>query len=117
MMIDCRNIRVRVVGIVAIVDIVGKVLLNDGDRELGCKIDELVGEGKNRIVINLAKVTYIDSFGLQKIIRGYQLTRKSGGKQVLLSPNQRIIDLLTITKLINVFDWYQDELSAIAALQ
>jgi anti-sigma B factor antagonist len=62
---------------------------------------------------NLARVPYIDSAGLGEIIRCFTAIRKNGGSFKLLSPNQRLIDLLAITKLVNVFDWYNDEPSAI----
>ncbi len=67
------------------------------------------------MVLNLAKVPYIDSAGLGEIIRCFTAVRKSGGSFKLLAPNQRLIDLLNITKLVNVFDWYGDEASAVAS--
>jgi anti-sigma B factor antagonist len=98
---------------VAIIDIEGKILLGEGDVEIKQAVDDLLSQGEKNILLNLAKVPYIDSAGLGEIIRCFTAIRKSGGNLKFLAPNQRLIDLLTITKLVNVFDWYNDESAAI----
>ncbi len=100
---------------VVILDIEGKILLGEGDAEIKQAMDDLLSQGEKNVVLNLAKVPYIDSAGLGEIIRSFTAMRKSGGNLKLLSPNQRLIDLLSITKLVNVFDWYGDEASAVAS--
>ena len=100
---------------VVILDIEGKVLLGEGDAEIKQAMDDLLSRGEKNVVLNLAKVPYIDSAGLGEIIRSFTAMRKSGGNLKLLSPNQRLIDLLSITRLVNVFDWYGDEASALAS--
>ncbi len=103
----------RQVGNVVVIDIEGKILLGDGDVEIKQAVDEHLAQGRKRVILNLAKVPYIDSAGLGEIIRCYTAIRKSGGDLKLLAPNQRLIDLLGVTKLVNVFDWYGDESSAL----
>jgi anti-sigma B factor antagonist len=105
----------RKAGEVMIVDIEGKILLGEGDVEIKRKVDESLSKGEKHILLNLSKVPYVDSAGLGEIVRCFTATRKGGGTLKLLAPNQRIIDLLNITKLINVFDWYKDETSALAS--
>lgn len=100
---------------VVILDIEGKILLGEGDADIKQAMDDLLSRGEKNVVLNLAKVPYIDSAGLGEIIRSFTAVRKSGGNLKLLSPNQRLIDLLSITKLVNVFDWYGDEASALAS--
>ena len=107
------NLSSRLLGPVAIVDIEGKILLNDGDVEVKQEVDDLLAQGHDNVILNLEKVPYIDSAGLGEIIRCFTAIRKSGGNLKLLSPNQRLIDLLSITKLVNVFDWYNDETEAV----
>ena len=102
-------------GDVVIIDVDGQILLGDGDVEIKEAVDALVKKGKKNILLNLAKVPYLDSAGLGEIIRCFTALRKGGGDFKLLSPNRRIIDLLTITKLLNVFDCYENESSAIAS--
>jgi anti-sigma B factor antagonist len=103
----------RRVGNVMVFDVEGKILLGDGDVEIKQAVDELLSSNQKEILLNLAKVPYVDSAGLGEIIRCFTAVRKAGGNFRLLAPNQRLIDLLTITKLVNVFDWYGDEASAL----
>jgi anti-sigma B factor antagonist len=104
---------VRNIKDIVVIDIDGKVVLGDGDVEIKQTVDDLLQKGNKKILLNLAKVPYLDSAGLGEIIRCFTSLRKSGGHFKLLSPNQRIIDLLNITKLLNVFDCYDSESSAI----
>ena len=104
---------VRNIKDIAVIDIDGKVVLGDGDVEIKQTVDDLLQKGNKKILLNLAKVPYLDSAGLGEIIRCFTALRRSGGHFKLLSPNQRIIDLLNITKLLNVFDCYDSESSAI----
>ena len=103
----------RKIGNVIVIDVEGKILLGEGDIEIKHAVDDFLKKGNKHILLNLAKVPYLDSAGLGEIIRCFTTLRKSGGDFKLLSPNQRIIDLLGITNLLNVFDWYDDESSAL----
>lgn len=105
----------RKVGAVVIIDVEGKILFGEGDTEVKQTVDDLLKKGSKNILLNLANVPYLDSAGLGEIIRCFTTLRKNGGNFRLLSPNRRIIDLLNITNLINVFDWFDDEPSALAS--
>jgi anti-sigma B factor antagonist len=100
---------------VIIIDIDGKIVLGDGDVEIKKTVDQFVGRGSRNFLLNLAHVPYLDSAGLGEIIRCYTTLRKTGGNFKLLSPNQRVIDLLTITKLLDVFDTFDNESTAVAS--
>jgi len=103
----------RFVDPVTVLDIEGKILLGEGDTQIKQAIDDLLADGRKKILLNLAKVPYIDSAGLGQIIRCFTAVRKAGGSLKLLSPNPKVIDLLTVTKLVNVFDWYNEESGAL----
>lgn len=105
----------RKAGEVAVIDIEGKILLGEGDAEIKHTVDDLIKKGSKKILLNLSKVPYIDSAGLGEIIRCFTALRRIGGGLKLLNPNPRIIDLLDITNLLNVFDWYDDEALALAS--
>jgi anti-sigma B factor antagonist len=105
----------RLVDDVTVIDVEGKILLGDGDMEIRQAVDEMMGQGKRRFLLNLAKVPYIDSAGLGQIIRCFTAVRKAGGTLKLLSPNPKVVDLLTVTKLENVFDWYNEESGALSS--
>jgi anti-sigma B factor antagonist len=105
----------RKTGDIVIIDVDGQILLEEGDVEIKMAVYDLLKRGNKKVLLNLAKVPYLDSAGLGEIIRCFTALRKSGGDFKLLSPNRRIIDLLTITKLLNVFDCYDNEAAAIAS--
>ena len=107
------KLSVRKVKDIAVIDVEGKIVLGEGDVEIKQTVDSLLQKGDINILLNLAKVPYLDSAGLGEIIRCFTALRRCGGNFKLLAPNQRIVDLLNITKLLNVFDCYDNEPSAI----
>jgi anti-sigma B factor antagonist len=98
---------------IVVIDVDGKIVLGDGDVEIKQAVDGLLQKGSKSIILNLAKVPYLDSAGLGEIMRCFTALRRDGGNFKLVSPNQRIIDVLSITKLLNVFDIYDNEAAAI----
>lgn len=102
-------------GDVTILDVEGKILLGEGDVQLRRKVTELVERNEMKVVLNLEQVPYMDSGGLGEIVRSYTTVKKAGGNLKLLNATKRISDLLTITKLINVFELFEDEASVVAS--
>ena len=100
-------------GDVTILDVEGKILLGEGDVQLKRKIDELIERNETKLLLNLANVPYMDSGGLGEIVRSYTTVKRAGGELKLLNATKRISDLLTITKLITVFEIFEDEAAAI----
>jgi anti-sigma B factor antagonist len=107
------HIEERAVGDVTILDLKGKMTLGEGDEMLRDKVGNLVNEGKQKLILNLDGVPYIDSAGLGEIVRTYTTVSRQGGKMKLLNLTKRIEDLLSITKLLTVFEVYEDENEAI----
>jgi anti-sigma B factor antagonist len=105
----------RKIGDVIIIDAEGKILLGEGDVEIKQAVDDFLKRGHKKVLLNLAKVPYLDSAGLGEIIRCFTALRKKGGEFKLLSPNKRIVDLLSITKLLDVFDCFDNESSAVSS--
>ena len=103
----------RSVGDVMVLDVKGKVTLGEGDEMLKDKVNSLVNQGHKKIVLNLAEVPYIDSAGLGEIVRTYTTVSRQGGNLKLLNLTKRITDLLSITKLLTVFETYDSENDAI----
>jgi anti-sigma B factor antagonist len=103
----------RRVGDVTILDLKGKLTLGDGDELLRGKINGLVQAGVKKIVLNLGEVPYIDSAGLGEVVRTYTTVKKQDGMLKLLNLTKRIQDLLMITKLLTVFDTFDNEAEAI----
>ena len=107
------KIEERAVDGVTILDLQGKMLIGEGDELLREKINSLVENGTEKIVLNLADVPYVDSAGLGEIVRCYTTVSRKNGELKLLNLTKRIHDLLSITKLLTVFDSYDDEASAV----
>jgi len=105
----------RQAGDVTVVDLEGKVTIGEGSVALRNKIRELLGDGKNKILLNLAGVGYIDSSGIGELVSSFTAVSKEGGTLKLLNLTQKIQDLLAITKLLTVFDVYDDEAEALAS--
>jgi anti-sigma B factor antagonist len=103
----------RVVEGVTILDLGGKMILGEGDELLKDKINSLIQQDRKQVLLNLERVSYIDSAGLGEMVRSYATLTNKGGKLKLLNLTKRIQDLLVITKLIRVFDTYESEQDAI----
>ena len=107
------QIEQRAVGDVIVLDLKGKITLGEGDELLKDKVNSLVNQGHRRIVLNLADVPYIDSAGLGEIVRTYTTVSRQGGSLKLLNLTKRITDLLSITKLLTVFETFESENEAV----
>ena len=103
----------RTVSDVTVLDLKGKMTLGEGDELLKDKINSLLQQGKKKLVLNLEGVPYIDSAGLGEIVRTYTTVSRQGGSLKLLNLTKRIEDLLSITKLLTVFDTFDSEAEAI----
>lgn len=105
----------RQAGDITILDLDGKVTIGEGSVALRNEIRRLLGEGKNKILLNLGGVGYIDSSGIGELVSSYTAVSKEGGKLKLLNLTEKIQDLLAITKLLTVFDTYDSESDALAS--
>src|SRR5262249_43260266 len=103
----------RLVGDVVILDIQGKILIGEGDDQLREAVTKLADSGKTKSLLNLAEVPYVDSAGLGEVVRCYTTVSRKGGKLKLLHLTKKIQDLLAITKLLTVFETYENEDEAI----
>ena len=103
----------RTVSDVTVLDLKGKMTLGEGDELLKDKINSLLSQGKKKLLLNLESVPYIDSAGLGEVVRTYTTVSRQGGSLKLLNLTKRIEDLLSITKLLTVFDTFDSEAEAI----
>jgi len=107
------QIEQRAVESVMILDLKGKITLGEGDEALKDKINSLILQGHKRMLLNLADVPYIDSAGLGEIVRTYTTVSRQGGQLKLVNLTKRITDLLMITKLLTVFETFDNEQEAL----
>lgn len=109
------NIAERQAGDITILDMDGKVTIGEGSVALRNTIRRLLGEGKKKILLNLGAVGYIDSSGIGELVSSFTAVNKEGGSLKLLNLTQKIQDLLAITKLLTVFDVFENEGDALAS--
>ena len=111
------DVKERQAGDVTILDMSGEVRIGEGAVSLRDSIRQLADQGKKKVLLNLAGVKYMDSTGVGELIANYTTVTRQGGQLKLLSLTQRIRDLLVITKLLTVFDSYDNEAEALKSFE
>lgn len=98
---------------VVVLDIAGDLTFSEGVTELRTRVQELVEGGDKNILVNAADVDYVDSCGVGELVRSYTTVRKQGGHIKLLNPTHKLQELLVVTKLLMIFDTFDDERKAL----
>ena len=108
----------RIVDNVAIITVTGDITLSKGgDVLLKDKVQSLLHQGYTNLLIDLSGVSYVDSAGLGELVQTYVTAKNRGGRLRLLNPTKRLKDLLVVTKLLTVFESYDNEAAAVASFQ
>jgi anti-sigma B factor antagonist len=106
----------RIQGDVAIITVTGDITLNKGgDVLLKDKVQSLIQQGNKNIIIDLGGVAYVDSAGLGQLVHAYATTKNKGGALKLVNVTKKLEDLLVVTKLLTVFDTYENESAALSS--
>jgi anti-sigma B factor antagonist len=106
----------RIAGDVAVVKVTGEISLNKGgDVLLKDKIQSLLQQGHRKMVLDLGNVSYVDSAGLGQLVQVKTTATQNGGALKLLNLTKRLKDLLVVTKLLTVFDSFDNEAEALAS--
>jgi|SRR6185503_7728362 len=102
---------------VMILDLQGGIRLGEENAYLHNTIRSLVNAGEKRVLLNLAEVTKIDSSGMGEVIAAWTTLQKAGGEVRLLNLTQSVEQLMLMTKLLTVFDTYENEADALASFK
>lgn len=113
-LVNCQ-INERRVGAVTILNLNGELRASGSRIALSAAIKRLSGEGRNQILLNLAGLSGIDAGGLGELLQSSAELNKSGGQLKLLHPARALREMMSITKLLGVFDIFESESEAIAA--
>jgi anti-sigma B factor antagonist len=111
------KIEERLISRVTVLDLAGKLATDQGAQHLKDKINSLIAQGRTQILLNLKNVPYIDSGGLGQLVASYGSVIKAGGTLKLLNVTSRNHDLLSITRLVTVFESFDSEGEAIQSFQ
>ena len=109
------NITIRENNGITVIDLSGRLTLGDAPAILREDIRRLLDEGKTRLLLNLAGLTFLDSAGMGLLVGAYATVSRSGGQLKMSNLTSRVKDLLIITKLYTVFEIFDDEASAVAS--
>jgi len=103
------SLKTRKVGSVVLVDMSGRLMSGEPVQSLRTSVRQALDEGSLKFVFNLGDVSHIDSSGLGELITSYTTIRGRGGDVKLLKLTKRAKDLLQMTKLLTVFECFDDE--------
>ena len=107
------TINERNAGNVTILDLSGKITIGEGSVQLRDAVRRLLEQGHKNLLIDLGQVDYVDSSGIGELVSCYTTTKNQGGHLKLLNLTKKIKDLLSITKLLTVFETFDDEQEAL----
>ncbi len=105
----------RVLNGVTVLDVSGRLTMNDNPGRLKAKVSSLVLKGELQIVLNLGALSYIDSAGLGELVSCYTRTSKVGAMVKLANPSTRVYETLVLTRLVTIFDVYESEAAAVGS--
>jgi len=108
---------VRHSGNVAIIDLAGRITLNDGAGSIRTAVQGVLADGHKSILLNLGGVEYLDSAGLGEMSSAYITVARQGGKLKLLSPQPKVHNLLQVTRMYTLFVSFADESVALASFR
>jgi anti-sigma B factor antagonist len=107
------KIEIRTVGAVKILDFSGQIVLGKDTKAVRDTVHGILDQGAKKIILNLAGVNYIDSAGVGELVSTFTSVMNREGQLKLLHLTKKIKELLTITKLLTVFQAFEDEQKAI----
>jgi anti-sigma B factor antagonist len=102
---------------IVILDLSGRITMGEGTLVLRSHIQKLLNGGDRKFLLNLSDVDYIDSSGLGELVTSFTTVRNQGGLLKLLNLTRRVHDLLQITKLLTVFEAFNNEAEALKTMK
>jgi anti-sigma B factor antagonist len=107
------HVEVRQTKDVVILDLKGRLTAGLGDQILREAIDELLAEGRRRILLNLSEVAFLDSAGVGELVAGLKTARRFGAELKLLNVGDRVYSTLDMARLLPTFETYREEAEAV----
>lgn len=109
------DIEVRNQDRVKIIKLRGKLGLGDAVDRLRETLDDLMAGGDNRIVLDLADVPMVDSSGIGLLVKSLASAKQRGGTIRLLNPSKFTVQTLKMIGLLNQFEIFSDQQTAVAS--
>ncbi len=105
----------REIGGVTVVDLEGRIVLGEESNAMREQVKSLLAANKKKIVLNMANVTYIDSAGLGTLVASFHSARSQGATLKLANLGDKFREVLQVTKLLTVFEVFNNEATAVAS--
>jgi len=109
------KINIRETAEATILDMSGRLTLGEALGDFRDSIREALAGDRKNILLNLSEVSYIDSSGLGQLIGSYATVTDRGGQLKLFNLQKKVTDLLQITKLLTIFETFDNEAQALAS--
>ena len=109
------NITTKEIDGISVVALHGRIVLGEESNVLRERVKSLISEGKKKIVLNMANVTYIDSAGLGILVAAHVSAKSQGAALHLSNLGNKFHDVLQLTRLLTVFSVYDTEANAISS--
>jgi len=101
---------------VTILDLNGRLVSGDGDAILRDALENLIDEGRARILVNFGKVTSMDSSGIGELVSGWKHAREKGSLVAILRPGDRVRYTLHLSQILPLLEVFEDEAAAVQAM-
>jgi len=111
------NIIEKEISGVTVLQVIGRVTLGEESNQLRTRLKDSLAQGKTRLVLDLAEVSYIDSAGLGTLVAGFTSAQNQGANLKLANLTKRFNEQLHITKLVTVFDVYNSVEDAVKSFE
>lgn len=102
---------------VVVIELKGDMMGGPDSIRLREKLHKLLEKGKKKVVVDAGKVKFINSSGLGILISALTTMRNGGGDLKLANLTDRLENLLTITKLVKIFDIHDSVEDAIKSFK
>ncbi len=91
-------------GKIAVIEIKGS-LVGDGDTDkFRSSVQDFIEQGNKCLIVDLSKVNYMNSSGIGAMISAYTSYKKNAGEVKLAGISNSVLNLLAVTKLIDIFE-------------
>lgn len=111
------DIETKTVDGVKLVKLKGRLSMGPPLDRFNATMTELLGQGQNRIVLDLEEVPTIDSSGIGMLVRHLTIAKQGGGAIRLLKPSKFTVQTLKMVGLLNLFTTFEDSKDAVASFQ
>lgn len=109
------NISTRRIDQATILDVIGNIDMSNSPEVRKVLLRELRDKAVSRVALNLTQVAYIDSSGVASLVEGLKASRETGARLVLFGLNSAAREVLKISRLLKLFEIYDDEAQAMAS--